>query len=262
MRPPSWSLPPGVSQGTWESFSREDWAREENQWLANTPLIDLDQAFVREMLPTPRGRVADLGCGAGRVSLELARRGFPVLAVDLSKNMLEQVRNQADAERLEVECLEANLVDLAAIPSASCADAVCLFSTLGMVRGSENRAKAITEFHRILAPGGRLLLHAHQFWWNLRQYGGPTWMSRHFIESLVLKKVELGDRFATYRGVPNFYLHSFRKSTLRGLLSNAGFEIETWRPLRGDGAAYLRHSWLLTALRTGGWLIAARKVST
>lgn len=262
MRRAAWNLPPGVSQGTWDSFNRDDWARDENQWLSNTPLIDLDQAFVQEMLPSPRGRVADLGCGAGRVSLALARRGFPVLAVDLSKAMLEQVHRQAAAENLQIDCLEANLVELGEIPAESCADAVCLFSTLGMIRGSENRAKAVTEFHRILAPGGQLLLHAHQFWWNLRQYGGATWMSRHLIESLALKKVELGDRFATYRGVPNFYLHSFRNRELRGLLTKAGFEIEVWRPLRGDGSACLDHPWLLPALRTGGWLISARKVST
>lgn len=261
MRRAAWNLPPGVSQGTWDSFHREDWAREENQWLSNTPLIDLDQAFVREMLPTPKGRVADLGCGAGRVSLELARRGFEVLAVDLSKTMLEAVQAQATQENLQVETLEANLVDLRGIPTDSCADAICLFSTLGMIRGAEHRAKAVAEFHRILAPGGRLLLHTHQFWWNLRQYGGAAWMMRHLIDSLFLRTVELGDRFATYRGVPNFYLHSFRKRELRDLLSKAGFEIEVWRPLQGDGAGYLKSPWWLPGLRTGGWLIAARRMA-
>lgn len=257
MRRAAWNLPPGVSPGTWESFEREDWATEEDRWLANTPLIELDQAFVGEMLPAPRGRVADLGCGAGRVSLALARRGFPVLAVDLSKTMLEKVRSQGMAEKLNIECLQANLVELGEIPTQSCADAVCLFSTLGMIRGSENRRKAVAEFHRILAPGGRLILHAHQFGWNLRQYGGAAWLAKHLVDSLALKKVELGDRFATYRGVPNFYLHSFRKSELRQLLLRSGFEIETWRPLTGDGAGYLKWPWWLPALRTGGWLVSA-----
>jgi ubiquinone/menaquinone biosynthesis C-methylase UbiE len=259
MRRALWSLPPGVSQGTWESFERQDWAREEENWLKGTPLIELDQAFIREQIPSPRGRIVDLGCGAGRVSLGLARRGFDVLAIDLSATMLDQVREKAEQEKLRVECLQANLVELGAIASGSCADAVCLFSTLGMIRGAEHRAKAMAEFYRILAPGGRLLLHAHQFWWNLRQYGGASWVAQHLLDAVVLRRVELGDRFATYRGVPNFYLHSFRGSELRGLLRRAGFEISVWRPLTGSGGAYLQWPRWLPALRGGGWLMAATK---
>lgn len=259
MHQAKWSLPPGVSHGTWESFKRDDWARDEDQWLESTPLIELDRAFVLEQLPAPRGRVVDLGCGTGRVSLALARRGFDVLAVDLSEAMLKHVRTQAAEEKLTIECLEANLVELGDISSGSCVDAVCLFSTIGMIRGASHRERAMAEFHRILAPGGRLILHAHQFWWNLRQYAGARWMARHLIDALLLRKVELGDRFATYRGVPNFYLHSFRKSELCRLLRKAGFTIEDWRGLTGDGTAYLKWSWWLPALRTGGWLIAATK---
>ena len=259
MRPAKWNLPPGVSQGTWESFGREDWANEENQWLAKTPLIQLDQSFVEEVLSIPSGRVADLGCGAGRTSLALARKGFSVLAVDLSAAMLGQVRAAAKREQLPIECLEANLVELGSIASESCENAVCLFSTLGMIKGSVHRQKAVGEFFRILAPGAKLLLHAHQFWWNLRQYGGAAWMTRHLVDSLLLRKTELGDRYATYRGVPNFYLHSFRKGELRGLLRGAGFEIELWRPVTGEGASYLRSAYLIPSLRAGGWLIACRK---
>src|SRR5436190_15463885 len=120
MRQAAWNLPPGVSPGTWESFQREDWASDEDRWLAETPLTKLDQAFVCEMFPIPDGRIADLGCGAGRTSLALARRGFEVLAVDLSRPMLDRIRSLAEAERLRIECVEANLVDLNAIATESC----------------------------------------------------------------------------------------------------------------------------------------------
>jgi ubiquinone/menaquinone biosynthesis C-methylase UbiE len=263
MQPVDWRLPSGVSKGTWESFHREDWAHEEDRWLEKTPLVQLDQEFVNEHLAGPTNgateRVADLGCGAGRVTLALARAGYSVLAVDLSQPMLDKVQVTVAAEELSVECLKSNLVHLDAISSDSYAHAVCLFSTIGMIRGAENRLAAVKEFHRILTPGGKLLLHAHQFWWNLRQYGGPKWMAQHLFDSLVLHKTELGDRFATYRGVPNFYLHSFRRRELRSLLWQAGFEIIQWRSLRGDSGGYLKAPAFFPALRTGGWLIYAQK---
>jgi SAM-dependent methyltransferase len=258
VRQASWNLPLGVSPGTWASFQREDWPDDEDEWLSRTPLTRLDAGFVREILSEPTGRVADLGCGAGRTTLALARRGFEVLAVDLSKPMLERIQRITDQEKLSIECLQANLVQLDEIATGSCAAAVCLFSTLGMIRGADHRRKAVAEFHRILAPGGRLLLHAHQFWWNLRQYGGLTWMARHLIDSLVLRTTELGDRYATYRGVPNFYLHSFRAGELRRLLRGAGFQIEVMRPITGNGSEYLKAATFLPSLRAGGWLMCCR----
>jgi SAM-dependent methyltransferase len=110
-----------VSKGTWESFHREDWAHEEDRWLEKTPLVQLDQEFVNEHLPGPTNgateRVADLGCGAGRVTLALARAGYSVLAVDLSQPMLDKVQVTVAAEELSVECLKSNLVHLDAISS-------------------------------------------------------------------------------------------------------------------------------------------------
>jgi ubiquinone/menaquinone biosynthesis C-methylase UbiE len=256
--PAEWRLPPGVSKGAWESFQQADWAAEEDPWLAGTPLVQLDQAFTEEQLPPPPGRIADLGCGAGRISLALARRGYQPLAIDLSQGMLEHVRAKAEAEGLAIECRQENLVELGGIEPESCDGAVCLFSTLGMIRGADNRRKAVEGFHRIIKPGGVLVLHAHQFWWSLRQHGGMRWLARHLLD-VVQNRTELGDRYATYRGVPNFYLHSFRRRELRSLLQNAGFRITKMRALTGEGGDYLRAPWLVSPLRTGGWLIACEK---
>jgi len=47
--------------------------------------------------------ILDIGCGTGRHSLELARRGYEVVGIDLSSSMLAQGRQVADAEELAVE---------------------------------------------------------------------------------------------------------------------------------------------------------------
>lgn len=53
-------------------------------------------------------RILDVGCGTGRHSLELRRRGYHIVGVDLSENMLSKARQKALAESLEIEFLKAD----------------------------------------------------------------------------------------------------------------------------------------------------------
>lgn len=46
--------------------------------------------------------ILDVGCGTGRHALELARRGYRVVGVDLSESLLAQGRKMAEAEGLAV----------------------------------------------------------------------------------------------------------------------------------------------------------------
>ena len=54
-------------------------------------------------------RVLDMACGTGRHSHELARRGFDVVGVDISPDLLAIAEADAEAESLEVSFLAADL---------------------------------------------------------------------------------------------------------------------------------------------------------
>ena len=62
----------------------------------------------------PRGgeRVLDLACGSGRHSLELVRQGFEVVGADISPELLEIARREAEAQSLEVTFTRADLREL------------------------------------------------------------------------------------------------------------------------------------------------------
>src|SRR6476620_11385040 len=129
---PDWQLPPGTDRGLWDYVSSDRVAHEYDTALAGTALLEIDLRFAEGHFPTP-GRLIDLGCGTGRCLIHFARKEFVCTGVDLSEAMLEIVRQKAAAERLSIEAIQANLVELDSIPAGTFDYAACLFSTLGMI---------------------------------------------------------------------------------------------------------------------------------
>jgi SAM-dependent methyltransferase len=68
-------------------------------------------ASERQALSYVRGRVLDVGCGAGRVALELQERGHDVVAIDVSPLALEACRRRGvrDARLLPLTRIESSL---------------------------------------------------------------------------------------------------------------------------------------------------------
>ncbi|GAA2560721.1 MULTISPECIES: class I SAM-dependent DNA methyltransferase [Streptomyces] len=97
------------------------------------------------------GRVADLGCGPGRMTAYLASLGLSVFGLDLSAAMLAIARRENPDLRFE----QGSMLDLD-LPDGSLAGVVSWYST---VHTPHDELPALfTEFRRVLAPGGRLLL--------------------------------------------------------------------------------------------------------
>lgn len=102
----------------------------------------------------PRGRYADLGIGDGLLTLMLAETAERVTAVDLSSEMLGQLRQRAAAAGLtNIETVEGDIDDLPLEDASH--DVVVLSQAL---HHSEKPRRALAEAVRVLAPGGRLLV--------------------------------------------------------------------------------------------------------
>ena len=95
------SRPPRPHPGTAYFASIGDEIGDEYLRYAFTKGTAQEIDFLLEVLRPPRGgRVLDVGCGPGRHSLELARRGYHVTGVDVSGRFLEMARAAAAAEGL------------------------------------------------------------------------------------------------------------------------------------------------------------------
>ncbi len=258
---PDWQLPTGVSRGLSDYIDSDHIADDYDEFFALTSLFEFDEAVLARHF-TPPGLVVDLGCGTGRALIPLVRKGFRGLGVDLSTAMLRIVQEKADIDSLQVDLVQANLVELDAIANSVADYAICLFSTLGMISGRENRARAIAHMFRILKPGGRAVLHVHNVWNNLFDPLGRRFLFKHLPAAMLRRSVEFGDKVMPYRGIPNMYLHSFTRGELSGELRKAGFGIVELIPLSPTRQHELSHRWFLPRLRANGWVVVVERPRT
>ncbi|MFC8361655.1 class I SAM-dependent DNA methyltransferase [Streptomyces griseorubiginosus] len=128
----------------------EDYAEQFRDVLTVSPLDRVLLTGFAELVGRG-GRVADLGCGPGRITGHLASLGLSVLGLDLSESMLAIARRENPGLRFELgSMLELDL------PDGSLAGAVSWYSSIHTP--VDELPRLFAEFHRVLAPGGHLLV--------------------------------------------------------------------------------------------------------
>lgn len=138
--------------------------------------------------------VADLGCGEGYLTIETARWARRVIAVDRSTAVIDRAR--AMARRRKVKNILYRRGEIEQVPLAEASVDLVLLSHA--LHHADHPARALAECHRILKPGGRLLVL------DLREHQ-EAWV-----------RARLGDRSL-----------GFSDDRLRHLLREAGFEALT-----------------------------------
>ncbi|HEX4610651.1 MAG TPA: methyltransferase domain-containing protein [Urbifossiella sp.] len=126
----------------------------------------------------------------------------------------------------------ANLVERTDFPDGSFDYAACLFSTLGMVRGAENRGRVVANAFRLLKPGGRFVLHVH----NRFFHGLGRGVVRRQLLRTLLGRADAGDVTMpqAYGGAP-LTLHHFTRGGALRVLTAAGFRAVDVRAVGVDG---------------------------
>jgi SAM-dependent methyltransferase len=212
---------------------RDAWDEQAADWatFARTPGHDhgheLNFPPFLELLPPPRGRTLDVGCGEGRVGAVLTERGYDVIGVDSSPRMVE----------LAIERHEAIVADAAALPfeDSAFALAVAYMSLMNV----DDLDGVVAEAARVLERGGHLcaaVLHplfAAGAWTDMESPDSTFAVTDYFSGALTpLESNRDGIRVT-------FYDRPLPLSRYAAALERAGLLIEALRePVPDD--AYVR----------------------
>ncbi|HEV3340029.1 MAG TPA: class I SAM-dependent methyltransferase [Pirellulales bacterium] len=256
--PPQWRLAEGITLGLWQYAHADHIAYDYDEYFAHNSLFDFDESVLARHFTQP-GLLVDLGCGTGRLLVPFARRGFRGLAVDLSMPMLDVVGQKTRDESLPIDRLRADMTQLDCVRDAAADYAICMFSTLGMIRGRKNRRRVLRHVRRILKPGGKFVLHVHNRWYNLFDPQGRVWLAQNMFGAVVRRNQEPGDKFFDYRGIPNMFLHVFTRRELKADLLAAGFRIVEFIALDTERRYALRRPWMFGRLRANGWIVVCAR---
>lgn len=106
--------------------------------------------------PMGSGVAIDLGAGSGFQAIPLGRLGFRVSAVDFSRRLLAELAERIESEQIEI--LESDILQFSAYSGRKPELITCMGDTLTHLPDIEAVESLITNCHRELIPGGKLIL--------------------------------------------------------------------------------------------------------
>lgn len=144
----------------WETFFDAHAPHYMNNGFTKNTITEVD--FVIDELQLPTGSaLLDVGCGTGRHSIELAKRGYKVTGVDISSGMLTEAKKAAIDAGVSIEWIHSDAVKFT--PTKSFDAVICLCEgAFGLVgRDEEPVEHDLAILHNIsnaLKPKGRFIL--------------------------------------------------------------------------------------------------------
>lgn len=126
--------------------------------------------------------LCDIGCGAAPVTLDLLRRGYNVVGLDYSSDMLSNARQRLVSENINTKPLINGNSESLPFVNESFNCAICL----GVISYVENYENIIKEIQRVLKPNGTLIIsfrNNHNLIMN-----DPVILFKHLIKKLIFRK--------------------------------------------------------------------------
>jgi SAM-dependent methyltransferase len=155
----------------WEDLFNDDYLRTMERTSDAQLRAEVD--FIEESLGIERGgAVLDVACGTGRHAVELARRGYEVVGIDLSLAMLARAGEEAQEQGVKLNFVQGDIREMTF--EAQFDGAYCWNTSFGYFEEEKN-AQVVAGVHRALKAGGLFLLDVANRDFLARQSPSLAW---------------------------------------------------------------------------------------
>jgi SAM-dependent methyltransferase len=258
---PNSRIPNHIREGWegWDEYARfYDWENAQTLGRRDIP-------FWRRLAADARGRVLELGCGTGRVTIPLARAGVDVVGVDRSPAMLHQARLKSRGSIAFVRS------DIRALPFRPRSFAMVLapYGILQSLTRPRDLSRTLASIAAVTAPGGTLAVdlvpdvprwreYTDRVTFRGRSGGAEITLIESVRQDPRRRLTTFEERYVERRGGRtaerkfSLVFRTLSVDDMRSRLRNAGFVVEA---VLGD---YRGRAW---DDRADVWIILARRAA-
>lgn len=155
----------------YEELYQDFAAYSEEPYVQNT---EAEVDFIERVITYDRAKsILDIGCGNGRHSLALARRGYQVLGTDLSESMLAQGRQVAAAENIAVQFMACDARQIYFEGEFDVTIMLCE-GAFSLMEHDEMDRLILSNIARALKPAGKLIMTAPNAAYMIAQQSGDA----------------------------------------------------------------------------------------
>lgn len=195
--------------------------------------------FLVEELRLQEGdSIIDIGCGTGRHSIELAKRGFKVTGIDISKGMLKEAEKTALKEKVDVRFIKANAVEFRSDEKFDAAVCLCegAFALLGLDEDPrEHDLEILKHINSLLKANSKFILTTLNGLKMIRDYSQDD-VKKGVFDPLTITETHPME-YETGIGTEKVIVKEkgYTAPELKYLLESSGFKVENiWGGTAGN----------------------------
>ncbi len=218
----------------YEKSVKDEWKR-----LIKDPYhrleFDTTMLFLKKYLPR-KGLILDAGGGPGRYTIELAKRGYDIVLLDLAKENLKFAKKQIKRAKVEKKVkaiIQGDVRNLSRFENNSFDAVLCLGGPLSHIKGEKQRDKAISELIRVAKPMAPIFISV------FGKFGRLNLISSNSDQEIGSKYFERFIRTGeSYSWKGKYYAHYFSPEEIKEHFKRKNFKIIQLIGLEGLATPY------------------------
>jgi SAM-dependent methyltransferase len=157
----------------WKTFFSSDYLKFSEEILT-TERTDYEIEFILKQLNLkPEAKILDLGCGQGRISVPLAKKGFVVTGLDGARDLLEEAKHRAKKEKVDIQFVHKDMREIDFVEEF---DAVINFGTaFGYIESQKDDQLILNRVYHALKQDGIFIQDLENREAKVRNLSKQTW---------------------------------------------------------------------------------------